>query len=149
MPNTGRKLVLSLKKVQQGTTTPTIETKPNISTDPNYIAPYVSPDCPVTYDSVCPSVVLTDTRDEVRFEFSLTDSTINNPTINTVRVELIIQDSGTVEDFMVFNKPFTNFFSGVFSRPIARGYYFNVIFFDSGGATIGTPCTGLGVIEII
>lgn len=134
MSNTGRKIVLTLKEIAHPAEN-VVATKANTLGDPDYIAPSIdTTDCPVTYTLNCPASLLIDTTTGYKYEFSLPNSTINNPSLHHIIVSVT---NGTNTYTQTFNLPFTNYFSGNFVSAGA-GYTQTTTYYDSGNNVIHT-----------
>jgi hypothetical protein len=144
MSNTGTKIVMRLKKVSSPGGVPTGDTAPNsqflddgVTPNPDYIPPYSDlTACPITYDTACPSTILIDTQSDIKFEFALPDSTVKNSAIAYIHVTLTT-GSGSDVDFVRFDPAFTNYFNGLFTRPVAGSYAFRVDYYNSSDVIIG------------
>jgi hypothetical protein len=120
MANTGKKIVLELKEVASPGGA-IVDHHPNNGLDGTpFISPYEDlTACPVTSDTACPTTILTDMSPNlpsgtINFEFSLSNSTINNPAIAKVMVTL--SQSGLIQATVEFPAPFaSNYFTGSFS----------------------------------
>jgi hypothetical protein len=137
MANTGTKIVLTLKEMAMPANTPTGNTKNNAIGDPDYIAPYQDlDDCPVVYNTVCPSTILTHSLgSSVLFEFSLPDSSTKNPAVASI-VVLLENASNTNIDQVSFGAPFTNFFTGELISGGSGSFTLSIEYRDSGNSVI-------------
>ncbi len=139
MANTGIKIVLTLEELLNGV--PTGVTKVNAPGDPDYVAPFEDlVGCPVTYNLVCPDIYATGKAGLITFEFSLPNSTVNNPAIDRVRIQAI--QTSTVIEQVEFILPNTtpNYFTGNISVLPAGSYTLNIEYL-LGGTSVST-CTG-------
>lgn len=140
MANTGTKIVLTLKEINQGTGDPTGNTKPNDSSDPDYIPPSTDlTTCPISYTTDCPTLGYTVIiPDIIQYEFNLPNPVINNPAIS--KVKIILFESAIVVDTHIFVLPITtmNYFSGEFTSLPAGFYTINLEYLDSTDTTIAT-----------
>jgi hypothetical protein len=139
MANTGRKLVLTLKEVQNPGSIPTGETKTNLSSDADYIAPYEDlDDCPVVYTLDCPSVEYSMNDDDTTlyYEFSLPNSVVDNPLLAKIRVTL---NTGPEDDFLLPNST-PNYFVGEFAglNPLLVPYSIIITYLDSEDTVLQT-----------
>lgn len=80
--------ILTLKEVNEDTLVPTGATKPNIISDPDYIAPHEDTTlCPVTYTLDAPdNIILTahSTDDSYSIDFGLNDDVVKNPNLASI-----------------------------------------------------------------
>ena len=140
MANTGKKLVLALKKIQNPGSVETGETKDNLSSDPDYIAPYIDlEDCPVIYTTACPVVKYTRSTDQtvLEYEFSLANAVVENPLIVKITVEL--DSGGFLDTFVLPNTPSPNYFSGSFAGlSVGTPYLITVKYWDVSDNVITT-----------
>lgn len=135
MSNTGTKIVLTLKQIATGAT------KPDTVGDPNYIAPYTDlTACPITFGTSCPLIAATGVTGSVQFEFSLPNSVVNNPAIDTVKFVASSSVAATVKS-QSFSLPVAeiNYFGGVVTG-LPVGFY-NVLIQYLLGASLVTTCT--------
>lgn len=115
MANTGRVLVLTLQEVSDPGGIPTGNTKDNIETDPDYIAPFEDTAlCPITYTTDCPSYfAATGLNDSIIFEFALGNDIVDNPALGFIKFKAMI---GAVEQgnvtFPLPNNP-KNYFTDI------------------------------------
>lgn len=138
MPNTGRKIVNTLKD-QDGAGHDLGDVKPNVVTDPDYIAPYIdTTDCPITYTTTCPVFIGSGNTGSAIYEATIDSSVVNNPAVDRVVFRL---NNGTTD---VYTNTFTfphvpaNYFTDSFS--VAAGSY--TFYADYKlGATNVTTCT--------
>lgn len=113
MANTGKKVVLTLKERIISTGLFTGITKPNLSSDSDYIAPATNTTaCPITADLTCPTVVTQVHLDGISYEFSLLESVYTNPTLKSITVHL--KQSGVSVAQQSFTLPQTNYFTNKF-----------------------------------
>lgn len=147
MGNTGRKIILQLKELAQPSNTPTGNVKPNVAGEADYVAPYQDlTACPVTFDTVCPSPVLTNTGTPVSYEFALPDSSIKNPSVASITVSLV-NSSNVVVDSDVFSTPFTNYFTGSLTPSGSGNYTIRVEYKDNIG-TVLQNCNSVKSVTI-
>lgn len=108
MANTGKKIVLTLKQVDQATGAPSGMTKPNAQDDPDYIAPYKdTKDCPIVADTTCPVLLTTGKTASIELELNVTNGVLSNSNIRKIKVK-IMDGGGTVEQVSkVYNLPFS------------------------------------------
>lgn len=116
MANTGQKVVLTLKQVDEDTGIPTGLTKNNIPGDPDYIAPYEDlVDCPLTANLQCPiSIAATGYTDgSAEIEFSLENPTVSYPGLDNVKIRFMNSVPAEVAE-IVFAIPHipANYFAG-------------------------------------
>jgi hypothetical protein len=80
--------VLTLKEVNEDTLVPTGNTKANVSSDPDYIAPHTDTTlCPVSYTLDAPSnIILTakSTGSRYSIDFGLNDDVVKNPVLASI-----------------------------------------------------------------
>lgn len=140
MPNTGKKLVLTLKEIQNPGAVDTGDTKDNLSSDADYIAPYTDlVDCPVVYTTECAVVKYTRSVDEtsLEYEFSLSNAVVENPVIVKITVEL--DSGGFIDTFVLPNTPSPNYFSGSFAGLTAgTPYVITVKYWDVSDNVVAT-----------
>lgn len=143
MPNTGVKLVITLREVEApcpGDCDPTGNEKNNVIGDPDYIEPAMNlTSCPVTYTTDCPDVVATAGSTSVIFEFALPNSVVLNPALSAVKIKLSIasvEEASIVFDFP--NSP-PNYFTGILGGlTTITNYDFAIDYLDSGLSVVDT-----------
>jgi hypothetical protein len=145
MPNTGRKIVLTLKERYVATHIATGATKPDALSDPDYIPPYISSDCAVTFTTSCPIVIATGGALQLEYEFAAPNSVINNPAIAKVKIKLM--NGATVVSNLVVNLPHGNYFSGTLSGP-AGTYSMDIDYLDVSNTVLAT-CVGVATGIVI
>lgn len=116
MSNTGKKIVLTLKKIQNPGTIDTGLRKDNLPADTDYIAPYNDLSaCPLTYANTCPVVKYTSDADAgtLEYEFSLANAVVNNPAV----VKIVVQETTSLneQEYVLPNTPSPNYFRGSFT----------------------------------
>ena len=140
MANTGKKIVLTLKEIENPGAVETGETKTNLASDPDYIAPYEDlVDCPIIYTTACPIVKYTRSADELTllYEFSLPNAVVNNPIIKKITVEL--DSGGFIDTYVLPNTPSPNYFVGDFAGLTpATPYVMTVKYLDVTDAVVET-----------
>jgi hypothetical protein len=146
MANTGQKVVLTLKQIDQTTGDPTGLTKNNSSSDPDYIAPYIDlTDCPITTSLTCPAVIIATgyTNGTAQFEFSLPPNTTNYPGLGRVKIRVMDSTPAEVTNviFVIPNTP-TNYFVGsVSGLTAATTYTLRIQYLDSSNTLLsGGDC---------
>lgn len=147
MANTGEKIVLTLKEMETVSNTPTGDTKSNDPLNSDYIAPYNDfTACPLSYTLTCVPVVVTGGAGTVEYEFSIPNSTKNNPALESFRIK--VMSGATVKGTKTFNKPFSNFNSGTITG-VAPGasLTIDIEYLDNLNAVIQS-CTGAQVRTI-
>lgn len=121
--------ILTLKEVNEDTLVPTGATKPNIISDPDYIAPHEDTTlCPVTYTLDAPdNIILTahSTDDSYSIDFGLNDDVVKNPNlasiVATIRNATTVATIGT-KTWTIPNTPNPNaFFDTQILTGIATG----------------------------
>lgn len=140
--NTGRKITKTLKEVDANNgNIPTGNTKPNLPSDPDYIAPVIdTTTCPVTFTTNCPVDQVSSYRDNtLYFEFSLPSSVINNPAIDIIQIEAFNTDTTVVDGTpIVYNSPFSNYFSGGISGLGGTNYAVRIKYITAPSTVIQT-----------
>jgi len=146
MANTGQKVVLTLKQVDQDTGLPTGVTKNNVPGDPDYIAPYIDlTDCPITTSLLCPADMIATgyTDGTAQFEFSLPPNTTNYPGLGRIKVRVMDSSPAEVTNviFSIPNTP-TNYFVGsVSGLSTATTYTLRIQYLDSSNVLLaGGDC---------
>lgn len=143
--NTGMKIVLTLKEIDENTEVPTGEIKDNVIEDPDYIAPYEDlTACPVTYALTCPTdlvTTFTDPLNTLEWEFSLPNAVIDNPAIVTIEVQAYNIGTASVEGSPInYTTPFSsNYFGGTFTGLTGGSYGIRIRYLD-GSAAVLTNC---------
>lgn len=151
MANTGRESVITLKELilPNPPENPTGNTKPNVVGEPDYIAPYINlSHCPVISDTTCPYFLATGSVGTVEYEFTLLDSVLANPSVATVRVQLMDSTNTTVQQVQNYSLPMTpdpNYKGAIFGSVAAGIHVMNVLYLNSGGTTVAT-CTNVATI---
>lgn len=152
MANTGKKIVLTLKEVETPYPpgTPTGNTKPNIVGDPDYIEPYISPDCSVTGNTDCPELIATGGNDIIEFEFSIPTSVSSNPIISSIKIR--VMDSGGVSEiygvtFAFPMVPATNYKSGSFTSVTPATYQIAAQYLNSSDVPIAN-CPNITTVTV-
>ena len=140
MANTGYVQVISLKKVKNPGGIPTGDVKPNLPTDPNYIAPYLDLlHCPVVYDLACPSgVTYTHTSTTLQWEVQINNDVILNPLVK--KIVIALNTGGFSTTFVLPTNP-PNYFSGQFTGLTPSTTYTMVITYLGAGDVVLATCT--------
>lgn len=147
MPNTGKKIILTLKQINSSTFLPTGLTEPNDPSSPDYLPPVNDPiDCPISNSLVCPVPIIVGYAGAIGFEFSLFNSVVDNPQISSVKV-IAVSQSATKgsSSFSLPNNP-TNYFSGSIGTLIPGSYSVNIQYFS--GSTSLTTCSNTSSIAV-
>lgn len=150
MANTGIKIVLTLKEVNEDTLVPTGNTKPNNSDDPDYIPPSTDlTSCPISYTFDCPSslAVTGISGNSITYEFNLSNPVVNNPSIGKVRVNLFEDSTLIQSDVFVLPIATINYFSGDFAGLLSGTYTMTLDYLDSSDNVLES-CTSLATISI-
>lgn len=145
MANTGIKITLTLKEVAApcpGNCTPTGNTKPNDTEDPDYIPPIVDTiSCPVTFTDDCPTIIYSPFSSSIEFEFSLPPSVTNNPALDKINIKVTDAPNTITIGNQLYNFPNTppNYFHGIIGG-LSGSTVYNLVaeYQDSGGAVVKT-----------
>lgn len=142
MANTGTKIVLTLKEVAQPAGTATGNTKNNVSTDANYIAPYQDlQDCSITFAMVCPVVIFTRLGTTLEYEFHLPNEVAKNPAVTKVIVETSVSPGTFFHTYTIPNSPSENFISNKFIGLTSSTNYDIVIKYYNASDALLHTCT--------
>lgn len=152
MANTGNKIVLTLKEVTAPCPpcTPSGNTKPNISSDPDYIP--VQQDlvaCPVTTDFTCPTMVVSGLDDEISYEVFVPMTVTLNPNANKIKIRVMDDVTGLEVNSVTTNLPFTpqsGYTSGTIT-PITPGTYNISVDYLNSANVVQASCEDL--VELI
>ncbi len=140
MANTGRKIVTTLKDQDSSTGTDLGHTKPNVVSDPDYIAPYIdTTDCPVTYTTTCPAFIGTGLTGSATYEANIDNSVVTNPALASVTFRLMDGVSTLHTTTYTFPTAPPNYFTETFS--VAAGSYTFFADYKNSSNVIITTCT--------
>ena len=151
MANTGKEIVLTLKQIAlpDPPGLPTGLTKSNIIGDEDYIAPYINlGNCPVTADTTCPYFLASGLAGIVQYEFSVLPSVISNPSIDSIKIQLMDGTGVTLQQETTFTfpmSPSTTYKAASFGSVIAGSHQLNAIYLDSVGGTVAS-CLNLQTV---
>lgn len=130
--NTGNLITLTLQEVNEITLTPTGDTKPNIPSDPDYIAPVEDTiTCPITTDLACPTDgVRTFSSGTVYYEFAIPSTVRFNPSVDNIAIYAYnTVTSNRVGSPTVISDPtLTNFYSGSFTSLGVQNHTVEVVY---------------------
>jgi len=139
MANTGVKIVLTLKEINDLTGLPTGNTKPNDPEDPDYIAPSTDlTDCPISFDTTCPIPIITGGVGIFEYEFSIINSVLNNPSV--AKIEIAAMGGGTPFGTTVVTLPNSsgNYFGGSITGLDPDTYSLRVRYLDASNTVVQT-----------
>jgi hypothetical protein len=143
MPNTGKKIVLTLRKFQEPGHVDTGVTKPNLDTDPDYIAPMIDfVACPVATGTSCPVVKFTQSPayGTIEFEFSMPGSAFTNAAIKKVKVTELATNTSHI--FTITTGVTPNFFqykfAGLVFSTVISGNILKIEYLNVGDSVIQT-----------
>lgn len=148
MANTGIKTVLTLQQVKSPCPppytgcdcAPGCPTKSNEEDDPNYISPYQSSDCAITYTTDCPELIYTPSDNSVEMEFSLENSVVNNPSVKKIVITLTGTGGPFSHTFTLPNTPSPNYFFYEFTGLTASTSFDLVITYLNSSDTVVKTC---------
>ena len=129
MANTGVKIVLTLKEVELPCPvpcTPTGATKPNVSGEADYIAPYIDTTaCPIVAALDCPVPVVSTgfTDGDAEFEFFVTNSTLAVANLAKIKIKFMLAAVETASQVFVLPNTTPNYFSGTVTGLAASTTY--------------------------
>jgi len=152
MANTGRKIVITLKEIDVNHgNTPTGQTKPNISSDPDYVDPYVDlTACPLEFVDTCPEIAGTGQVQKIELEFNLPDGVIKNPNIKKVRVSALNPSNvvGSTQTITLPNTPTPNYFH-LYLLSLTTGvtYHITIEYLNASNAVVKS-CSPAGLFTV-
>lgn len=117
---TGIKDILTLKEINSVTSIPTGNTKTNLISDPDYIAPVVdTTSCPISYTLNAPSrLIATILTNSYNFEFGLNINVYNNPVLDHITVTLRNATTASTIASTTFNIPNTPNIAAFFNNAL-------------------------------
>lgn len=128
--------------------TPTGNTKANVSSDPDYIAPGVNTDlCPVTYDTECPTAIATGGSGTIEYEFNLENPTLNNPAVDYIIVLVKNGVTTITSTTFPFPNPTANYFSGTFSGLASGARTLDLQYYNASNTLLDT-CTAIATVTV-
>lgn len=137
MANTGVARTDTVEKVLNGVDTGQI--LPNNPSDSWYIPPTINPTlCPVTYTTECPTPVITGRTGAFRYQFSLPNSSVMNPSVTSVRTRLTLAGSDVDTEIFTLPNVTPNFFDGTLAYISNGSYVFNLDYLDGSSSVIQT-----------
>ena len=119
--NTGNVVVLTIQEVLMPGNIPTGGVKPNVPSDPDYIAPFLDTDiCPITFSLACPTDAIFTYNDNnfVVYEFSLANAVRFNPAIDNIIVYWRINGTRQASPQVIADPTVSNYYTGTFT-PVA------------------------------
>lgn len=147
MNNTGKNIVLTLKQINSQTFLPNGVVETNTPGTPEYIPPYNSTNCPVSYSLVCPLAVINGHSGSIGFEFSLYNSVVDNPNVSSINILAISQSITRASSSFNLPNITHNYFSGSI-LPLIHGSYTVSIQYLSGSSVLAT-CANTASISVI
>lgn len=140
--NTGDELTITLQEVDANNgNLPTGNTKNNIPSDPDYIAPeqdFVA--CPLTETLICPTdLVTTFLGGTLQYEFAIPSSVKNNVNILKIEVYAYNIDTASPEGVaVVINSPSDNYYSGNFTGLGGTNYTIQIRYLGTSDSVLQT-----------
>lgn len=140
--NTGRKIVVTLQEVDANNgNTPSGNTKPNVISDPDYIAPTTDTGiCPITNTLTCPTdLVTTLTGATLYYEFAILSSVRDNPNIAKMEIYAYNTDTASVEGLpVVVSSPALLYYAGTFTGLGGTNYTIQIRYLDNTDTILQT-----------
>lgn len=127
--------------------TPTAIYVANTPGQEGYIAPYEDTNlCDVEYGTDCPEGIKATgiTGGVIRYTFSLPNSVVKNPNINTIRVEALLSSipDGTFVDYTL-PKTIPNIFDGSLNSLTSGNHTLQISYFGPGSILVATCNDGV------
>lgn len=149
MANTGKKIIITLKRVDQSTglPDPSHSTKPNDIDDPDYEPPMTDlTACPIVYSTACPVMFATGQANKIEYEFSLDNPVVNNPAILKVRIKALLGMTTIASNVITLPNSTPNYFTGVLTGLAGATSYTVALDYLDGSNNVVASCANLSTV---